>query len=146
LTKPARQHRACFRTGGNKQFASPGFAQAAELAEYGMMRRPQPAARRLVHVMATRPERESLFAIGIFSSRPMLLAVLATFMLQMATICLPALDPVQDRAAGRRRTAVLHRDILRGAVCGRAGEMAGAARLDLPCRLSPCARRRMPSH
>jgi hypothetical protein len=68
--------------------------------------------------MAIRPEHGSPFSTDVFSNQPMLLAVLATFMLQMATICLPALNPVQDRAAGRRRTAVLHRDILGGAVCG----------------------------
>ncbi len=48
----------------------------------------------LVHVMAIRSEKESLFAIGIFSNRPMALAVLATFLLQMATIYVPALNPI----------------------------------------------------
>jgi Ca2+-transporting ATPase len=48
----------------------------------------------LVHVMAIRSEKESLFAIGIFSNRPMALAVLATFLLQMATVYVPALNPI----------------------------------------------------
>jgi P-type Ca2+ transporter type 2C len=48
----------------------------------------------LVHVMAIRSEKESLFAIGMFSNRPMALAVFATFLLQMATIYAPALNPI----------------------------------------------------
>jgi P-type Ca2+ transporter type 2C len=48
----------------------------------------------LVHVMAIRSEKESLFAIGLFSNRPMALALLVTFMLQMATIYVPALRPI----------------------------------------------------
>jgi Ca2+-transporting ATPase len=48
----------------------------------------------LVHVMAIRSEKESLPAIGIFSNRPMTLAILFTFLLQMATIYVPALNPI----------------------------------------------------
>ena len=48
----------------------------------------------LVHVMAIRSERESLFAIGLLSNRPMALAIAATFLLQMATIYVPALNPI----------------------------------------------------
>jgi Ca2+-transporting ATPase len=48
----------------------------------------------LVHVMAIRSERESLFSIGLFSNRPMTLTILFTFMLQMATIYVPALNPI----------------------------------------------------
>jgi Ca2+-transporting ATPase len=48
----------------------------------------------LVHVMAIRSEKESLFAVGMFSNRPMALAVLATFLLQLATIYVPALNPI----------------------------------------------------
>jgi len=48
----------------------------------------------LVHVMAIRSEKESLFITGIFSNRPMALALLVTFLLQMATIYLPVLNPV----------------------------------------------------
>jgi len=46
----------------------------------------------LVHVMAIRSEKESLFAIGLFSNQPMALAITATFLLQMATIYVPALN------------------------------------------------------
>ncbi len=48
----------------------------------------------LFHVMAIRSERESLFSTGLLSNRPMVLAVLATFLLQLGTIYLPALNPV----------------------------------------------------
>jgi Ca2+-transporting ATPase len=48
----------------------------------------------LVHAMAIRSEKESLFAVGMFSNRPMALAVLATFLLQLATIYVPALNPI----------------------------------------------------
>jgi P-type Ca2+ transporter type 2C len=48
----------------------------------------------LVHVMAIRSEKESLFVIGLFSNRPMALALIVTFLLQMATIYVPALHPI----------------------------------------------------
>ena len=48
----------------------------------------------LVHVMVIRSEKESLFAIGLFSNRPMALAIFVTFLLQMATIYVPALHPI----------------------------------------------------
>ncbi|MGB2832413.1 MAG: calcium-translocating P-type ATPase, PMCA-type [Methylotenera sp.] len=48
----------------------------------------------LGHVIAIRSETESLFSIGIFSNRPMAAAVALTFMLQTATIYIPALNPI----------------------------------------------------
>ncbi len=48
----------------------------------------------LVHVLAIRSERESLFSIGLWSNRPLLLAVLASVGLQLAVIYLPALNPI----------------------------------------------------
>jgi Ca2+-transporting ATPase len=48
----------------------------------------------LVHVMAIRSEKESLFSIGLFSNRPMTLTIIVTFLLQMATIYVPALNPI----------------------------------------------------
>ena len=48
----------------------------------------------LVHVMAIRSEKESLFSIGLFSNRPMTLTVSVTFLLQMETIYVPALNPI----------------------------------------------------
>jgi Ca2+-transporting ATPase len=46
------------------------------------------------HVLAIRSERESLFAQGLLSNRPLAGAVLLTFVLQMATIYVPALNPI----------------------------------------------------
>jgi Ca2+-transporting ATPase len=48
----------------------------------------------LAHVMAIRSEKESLFSIGVFSNRPMAAAVIITFILQMATIYVPAFNPI----------------------------------------------------
>ncbi len=48
----------------------------------------------LGHVLAIRSEKESLFSTGIFSNRPMAAAVFITFLLQMATIYVPALNPI----------------------------------------------------
>ncbi|MDH5485768.1 MAG: cation-translocating P-type ATPase, partial [Gammaproteobacteria bacterium] len=48
----------------------------------------------LFHSLAVRSETESLFSIGLFSNRPMLLAVSFTILLQMAVIYLPALNVV----------------------------------------------------
>jgi Ca2+-transporting ATPase len=48
----------------------------------------------LVHVMVIRSEKESLFSIGLFSNRPMSLAIVVTFLLQMATIYVPVLNPI----------------------------------------------------
>jgi len=46
------------------------------------------------HVLAIRSESDSLFSVGIFSNRMLLSAVLLTFALQMATIYVPALNPI----------------------------------------------------
>jgi Ca2+-transporting ATPase len=46
------------------------------------------------HVLAIRSDRESLFKLGLFSNKPLLGAVLLTFVLQMATIYVPFLNPV----------------------------------------------------
>jgi Ca2+-transporting ATPase len=48
----------------------------------------------LGHVLAIRSEKESLFTIGLFSNNYLLGAVALTFILQMATIYVPALNPV----------------------------------------------------
>ena len=48
----------------------------------------------LAHVMVIRSEKESLFTIGLFSNRPMALTIAATFLLQMATIYVPVLNPI----------------------------------------------------
>jgi Ca2+-transporting ATPase len=46
------------------------------------------------HVLAIRSDKESLFKIGLLSNKPLLGAVFLTFLLQMATIYIPFLNPV----------------------------------------------------
>jgi Ca2+-transporting ATPase len=48
----------------------------------------------LAYVLAIRSERESLFKQGLFSNLPLLGAVALTFVLQMATIYIPALNSI----------------------------------------------------
>lgn len=48
----------------------------------------------MAHVLAIRTERESLFSVGVLSNPLLILAVLLTFALQMATIYVPALNPI----------------------------------------------------
>ena len=48
----------------------------------------------LGHVMAIRSEKESLFSMGILSNKPLAIAVVVTFLLQMATIYVPVLNPI----------------------------------------------------
>ena len=49
-------------------------------------------------VLAIRSEHESVFRHGLFSNRPLIYAVLLTFALQMATVYVPALNPVFNTA------------------------------------------------
>jgi Ca2+-transporting ATPase len=46
------------------------------------------------HVIAIRSERESIFTQGFISNKPLVGAFLLTFVLQMATIYVPALNPI----------------------------------------------------
>lgn len=48
----------------------------------------------MAHVLAIRSERDALWQIGLGSNRPLLGAVLLTFVLQMATIYVPILNPI----------------------------------------------------
>lgn len=48
----------------------------------------------LGHVLAIRSEKESLFTQGLLSNKPLLGAILLTFLLQMATIYVPFLNPI----------------------------------------------------
>jgi len=48
----------------------------------------------LGHVMAIRAERESLFTQGLWSNRPLITTLMFTFVLQMATIYVPWLNPI----------------------------------------------------
>jgi len=51
------------------------------------------------NVMATRSERKSLFQVGILSNRAMLGAVILTFLLQMAIVYIPFLQPIFSTVA-----------------------------------------------
>jgi P-type Ca2+ transporter type 2C len=46
------------------------------------------------NVLALRSERVSFFTLGARSNRPLLGAVLLTFVLQMATVYVPSLNPI----------------------------------------------------
>ncbi len=48
----------------------------------------------LGHVLAIRSEKQSLFTIGLFSNTYLLAAVFLTFILQMATVYIPFLNPI----------------------------------------------------
>jgi Ca2+-transporting ATPase len=48
----------------------------------------------MAHVLAVRSETESLWRLGLGTNRPLLGAVLLTFVLQMATIYVPVLNPI----------------------------------------------------
>ncbi|MDD2919490.1 cation-translocating P-type ATPase [Rhodoferax sp.] len=48
----------------------------------------------MAHVMTIRSERDSLWQLGLGSNKPLLGAVLLTFVLQMATIYVPVLNPI----------------------------------------------------
>ena len=49
---------------------------------------------RMAVAMAVRSEQDSLFKIGIFGNKPLLGAILLTFILQMSTVYVPFLNPV----------------------------------------------------
>jgi len=48
----------------------------------------------LAHVLAIRSELESFFTVGFFSNRAMAATIIFTFALQMATIYVPAFNPI----------------------------------------------------
>jgi Ca2+-transporting ATPase len=48
----------------------------------------------MAHVMAIRSERDSLLKLGLFSNRPLLIAVALSVGLQLAVIYVPALQPI----------------------------------------------------
>ena len=61
----------------------------------------------LAHVLAIRSERESLFRLGLFSNRPLLLAVVGTVGLQLAALYVPALSrALKTQALGTLQLAV----------------------------------------
>ena len=54
------------------------------------------ALAQLANVFAVRTETESVFTRGVFSNRPLVYAVVGTFILQLATVYVPFLNPVFD--------------------------------------------------
>jgi len=48
----------------------------------------------MVHVLVIRSERDALWTLGLGSNKPLLGAVLLTFLLQMATMYVPVLNPI----------------------------------------------------
>ena len=48
----------------------------------------------MAHVLAIRTEKESLFSAGMFTNPLLVFSVLLTFLLQMATIYVPVLNPI----------------------------------------------------
>ena len=46
------------------------------------------------HVLAIRSETQSLFSIGLFSNKPLILSVILTFVLQVAVTYTPFLQPI----------------------------------------------------
>lgn len=56
------------------------------------------ALAQLANVFAVRTETESIFARGLFSNRPLVYAVAGTFVLQLATVYVPFLNPIFDTA------------------------------------------------
>lgn len=68
------------------------LAIAAENARWQTMVFTVLCLTQLGHVLAIRSEKESLFRMGLFSNKYLLLAVVLTFLLQMATVYLPVLN------------------------------------------------------
>ena len=59
------------------------------------------------HVLAIRSERTSVFRQGLLSNRPLLVAVVATLALQLATVYVPFLNPVfETRPLGATELAI----------------------------------------
>ena len=64
------------------------YCTLADYGLYGVM------SEQMGHVLAIRSENESLFSQGLLSNKPLLGAFFITFMLQMATIYVPFLNPI----------------------------------------------------
>ena len=71
-----------------------GWSIAGENAHWQTMVFTVLCLTQLGHVLAIRSEKQSLFTIGIFSNKYLLAAVALTFLLQMATIYVPLLNPI----------------------------------------------------
>ncbi|NOT44805.1 MAG: cation-translocating P-type ATPase, partial [Acidobacteria bacterium] len=79
---------------GGLVLAVQAWATARGLAHWQTMAFTVLCLSQLGNVMAMRSERQSLLRIGLFSNPWLLLAVAVTFLLQMATIYVPALNPI----------------------------------------------------
>jgi len=79
---------------GAASLATQAWSIAAGLAHWQTMVFTVLCLSQMGHVLAIRSERESLFSQGLFSNRPLAGAFLLTFALQMATIYVPALNPI----------------------------------------------------
>jgi Ca2+-transporting ATPase len=69
----------------------------------------------LGHVLAIRSERQSLFKMGLFSNKPLLGAVVLTFLLQMAIIYIPAMNRIfktEPLSAGELLIAIVASSIV----------------------------------
>jgi Ca2+-transporting ATPase len=79
---------------GAASLATQAWSIASGLAHWQTMVFTVLCLSQMGHVLAIRSERESLFRQGLFSNRPLAGAFLLTFALQMATIYVPALNPI----------------------------------------------------
>lgn len=83
--------------GGSALFTQ-AWALAQGLAHWQTMVFTVLTGAQLAHVMAIRSERDSLFAQGLGSNRPLLVAVVLTCALQLATIYVPFCNAVLHTA------------------------------------------------
>ncbi|MDD5630605.1 MAG: cation-translocating P-type ATPase, partial [Methylococcales bacterium] len=79
---------------GGVSLFSQGWAYYTGSAHWQSMVFTVLALSQMGHVLAIRSERESLFSQGLFSNMPLLGAVLLTFVLQMAALYVPVLQPI----------------------------------------------------
>ncbi|MDD2659232.1 MAG: cation-translocating P-type ATPase [Methylococcales bacterium] len=79
---------------GGVSLFSQGWAYFTGSAHWQSMVFTVLALSQMGHVLAIRSERESLFSQGLFSNRPLLGSVLLTFVLQMAVLYVPVLQPI----------------------------------------------------
>ncbi len=93
----------------------------------------------MAHVLAIRSESEPLWRLGLASNRPLLYAVLLTFVLQMATIYVPFLNPIfktEPLTLAELALCLAAAAVVYGAVeiekAWRRGHMNGGAAMDEP--------------
>ncbi len=79
---------------GGVALATQGWSVRHGFAHWQSMTFTVLALSQLAHVMAIRSERVSLWTLGAWSNVPLMLAVLCTVGLQMATLYVPVLNPI----------------------------------------------------